>query len=65
MNAIDFGAVQRQIDLMLPSRICIVDSDAQYSQGLGAYLGDKGIEVRAISDSGAFLTSVDAFHHDF
>lgn len=65
MNAIDFGAVQRQNDSMLPSRICIVDGDAQSGQGLGAYLGDRGIEVRAFSESDAFLTSVDAFNHDF
>ena len=65
MNAIDFGAVQRQHDSMLPSRICIVDHDALYCHALGASLGDRGIEVCAFSDSGAFLTSVDAFHHDF
>ncbi len=65
MNAIDFGAVQRQHDSMLPSRTCILDGDVHYSQELGACLDGKGIEVRTFSDSGAFLTSVDAFDHDF
>ena len=65
MHAIDFGAVQRQNDSMLPGRICIVDCDVHHSQGLAVHLGEKGVEVRGFSDSGAFLTSVDAFDHDF
>ena len=65
MHAIDFGAVQRQNDSMLPGRICIVDCDVHHSQGLAVHLGEKGVEVRGFSDSGAFLASLDAFDHDF
>lgn len=50
---------------MLPSRLCIVDDDTDHLQGLGEYLGRRGMEVRTFSDSGAFLTSVDVFDHDF
>ena len=50
---------------MLPTTLCIIDDDREYTEYLGQYLTGQGIAVSSYLDSDDFLTSRNAFDFDF
>jgi two-component system OmpR family response regulator len=50
---------------MFPTRLALVDDDAEYSEFLAEYLAEKGVAVEVFSDSSDLLAAPSAYGFDF
>jgi two-component system, OmpR family, response regulator len=55
---------QRYIAAMLPTNVCIIDDDREYTEYLGQYLVGQGIATTRYLDSNDALASDGVFDHD-